>query len=382
MAERIYLDHNATTPLRPAARAAVLEALDRGGNPSAVTAEGRAARACVENARAQVAQLVGAEPEDVIFTSGGSEGAATLLTPAFGGGSASLVVSAVEHSCVLSGGRFSPADRHVCPVDGTGRVDLAALEALLVRLPRPALVAVMAANNETGVLQPLAEVGRLVARAGGRLVVDAVQALGKIDVSLAAWGADAAFVSGHKIGAPPGIGAIVLRPGGRGFERLIAGGGQEAHRRAGTENVPGIAGLGAAAAELRRVGGTEMARLAALRETLETGLRGLGASVTIVGDTVPRLSNTILFADETVSGETALIACDLAGVSVATGSACASGRVAASHVLAAMGLPDTIRRSAVRVSLGWTSTEAEIEAFLGVWKRHRDRVTTRTVRAA
>jgi cysteine desulfurase len=370
---RVYLDHNATTPLRPEARSAMVDALTTGGNPSAVYAEGRAARRLVEEARQSVAALVGADPRCVTFTSGGSEAAATLLAPDFAGVGAKgpfprLIVSAIEHSCVLSGGRFAADAVRVCPVTADGVIDLDALEALLAD-GAPALVAVMAANNETGVIQPVAEVAALCRAHGAALVVDAVQALGKLPLDVAAIGCDALFVSAHKIGGPAGIGAIVTASEAVAIHPLVKGGGQEGRRRAGTENLCGIAGFGAAARAVAAESG-EGRRLAALRDRLEAGLSAVSSDICIVGAGAERLANTSLTLHPGREGETLTIALDLAGMAVSTGSACSSGKVAPSHVLAAMGLAPREARSALRISLGWTTTHADIDLFLAAYAAH------------
>jgi cysteine desulfurase len=380
---RTYLDHNATSPLRPEARDAALAAMALGGNASAVHREGRTARRMVETARDQVARLVGGEAKLVTFTSGGSEAAATLLAPGFRGKRSlgephrSLIVSAVEHSCVLAGGRFAAGDVHVCPVDGEGRVDLDALAGLIARVSAPALVAVMAANNETGVIQPLDGVRKLVEAHGASLVVDAVQALGKIDLDIAALGADAIFLSGHKIGAPQGVGAIVRADEAVSFERLVVGGGQEDRLRAGTENLAGIAGFGAAAAAVLDRGRQEIERISALRGWMEASLSTIYRDSQVIGLQVDRLANTSLSVHPGLDGETMVIALDLAGIAVSTGSACASGKVAPSHVLSAMGIAADRAKAAIRVSLGWTTSEADVERFTAALAAHVRNVSAR-----
>jgi cysteine desulfurase len=373
---RVYLDHNATTPLRSEARAAMVAALDMTGNASAVHGDGRAARRLIEEARASVATVVGGDPRCVTFTSGGSEAAATLLTPDFVGrdgpaaGFARLIVSAVEHSCVLAGGRFVPDAVTVCPVDATGRVDLVALAGLLAGGEGRALVAVMAANNETGVIQPLAEVAALCRAHGAGLVVDAVQALGKLPLAIGELDCDALFVSAHKIGGPQGVGAIVAASEVVAFLPLVRGGGQEGRRRAGTENLPGIAGFGAAAAAVGPVFAADMQRIAALRDWLEGEIVTISGASRVVGLPAARLANTSLTVHPGLEGETAVIALDLAGVAVSTGSACASGKIAPSHVLAAMGVAATEARTALRVSLGWTTTREDVERFVAAFAAH------------
>jgi cysteine desulfurase len=371
MTERRYFDWNATAPLRPQARAAMLAALDAAGNPSSVHAEGRAARRLIETARESVAALVGAEPRNVVFTSGGTEANVLALAPVSAAGAAPrdrLLVSAVEHPSVLAGGRFPAAAIEQVPVTGDGRLDLAALERRLAALGGHVLASLMLANNETGVVQPVSEVARLVHAAGGRLHVDAVQGAGRIPCDINALGADLLTVSGHKIGAPKGVGALVRRDGAEPMP-LMRGGGQEQGMRAGTENVPGIAGFGAAAAAARTALAAEGARSAALRDRLEAGLKAATPEVVIFGAAVERLPNTTLFAVPGMKAETAVIAFDLEGIAVSSGAACSSGRVQPSHVLAAMGVAAELAGAAVRVSLGPTTAESDIECFIQAWIR-------------
>jgi cysteine desulfurase len=385
---RVYLDHNATSPLRPEARDAVLAALGVSGNASAVHRDGRVARQIIEAAREQVARLVGAEAKNVTFTSGGSEASATLLSPGFRGRFSgqpplrTLIVSAIEHSCVLAGGRFPPDAVRSAPVDAAGMIDLAALETLLVETPGPHLVSVMAANNETGVIQPLAAVAALCRTHGAALVVDAVQAFGKIPLDMTELAADAIFVSGHKIGAPQGVGAIIRASEAVTLEPLIRGGGQEMRQRAGTENLAGIAGFGAAA---RAVAGTieaETARLSTLRDWMEAEIVTISRESRSIGLQAARLANTSLTVHPGLDGETALIALDLANVSVSTGSACSSGKVQPSHVLAAMGIGPAEARSALRVSLGWSTIQDDVARFVAAFAAHRTTLANRTIRAA
>lgn len=354
MAASAYLDCNATMPLRPAAAEAVVQALAVVGNPSSVHAFGRRARALVEDAREAVAALAGARPADVVFTSGGTEALALALRGLAGDGP--RLVSAVEHACVLAEAGDGPR----LPVDTDGVVDLAALERLLAEA-RPAVVAVQAANNETGVLQPLAEVHRLTRAAGVPLVVDAVQAAGKVD--LTALPGEALALSAHKLGGPQGVGALVL-PGGRVLPPLIRGGGQERGLRGGTQNTPGIAGFGAAARLAAELDG---AATRALRDRLEAEIRALAPSAEIFGAAVDRLPNTTCVRLPGIDQQRQLMALDLAGVAVSAGSACSSGKVAPSHVLRAMGRSEAVAREAIRVSLGWASTEDDVAAFLRAW---------------
>ena len=365
MTERIYLDWNATAPLRSEARAAALAALGVIGNPSSVHGEGRAARRLIEQAREQVAALVGAEPRNVVFTSGGTEANMLALVPL--AARERLLTSAIEHPSVLAGGRFPAGNVDRLPVTGDGQIDLAALEQRLAALRDRALVSIMAANNETGVIQPVAQVARLVHSAGGLLHVDAVQAAGRIGWDINAMGADLVTLSAHKVGGLKGVGALIGRTGLDAFKPLITGGGQERGARAGTENVAGIAGFGAAAAAVCASLAAEAARTGALRERLETGLKAASPQVVVFGIEAERLPNTTLFAVPGMKAETAVIAFDLEGVAVSAGAACSSGKVQASHVLAAMGVPPQLARAAVRVSLGPTTTESDVEGFIAAW---------------
>jgi len=365
MTERIYLDWNATAPLRSEARAAALAALEVIGNPSSVHGEGRAARRLVEQAREQVAALVGAEPRNVVFTSGGTEANMLALVPT--ATRERLLISAIEHPSVLAGGRFPAGTIEHLSVTGDGQIDLAALERHVAALGGRALVSVMAANNETGVVQPVSQAARLVHSAGGLLHVDAVQVAGRIACDITAMGADLLTLSAHKIGGPKGVGALIGRTGLDAFTPLITGGGQERGARAGTENVAGIAGFGAAAAAARACLVTEAARMMALRDRLEMGLKAATSEVLIFGVEAERLPNTTLFAAPGVKAETAVIALDLEGAAVSAGAACSSGKVQSSHVLAAMGVPPPLARAAVRVSLGPTTMDSDVDRFIEAW---------------
>ena len=379
MTDRIYLDWNATAPLRPPARAAMVAALDQLGNPSSVHAEGRSARHLVETARKQVAALVGAEPRNVIFTSGGTEANVLALSPAIErpgrkepkGALARLLVSAIEHPSVRSGGRFAQDSVEEIAVSGDGVVDLGDLERRLGKArPGAALVSIMHANNETGVLQPIAAAADLVHAAGGLLHVDAVQTAGRIACDIKALKADLMTVSSHKVGGPQGVGALVKAAEGLHFaDPLLKGGGQERGSRAGTENVAAIAGFGAAAWEAAAGLATEAARVATLRERMEAGLREIVPETVIFGVSAERLPNTTLFAVPGQKAETALIALDLAGIAASSGSACSSGKVTASHVLKAMGVEPALAAGAVRLSLGRNTTESEVEGFLTAWRK-------------
>jgi cysteine desulfurase len=366
---RSYFDWNATAPLRPQARAAMQAALERTGNASSIHSEGRAARALVEAARAQVAALVGAEPGNVTFTSGGTEANMLALTPALTvGGRPSprdrLLVSAIEHPSVRAGGRFAAVE--LVGVSADGGIDLE-LAANMLAGAGKALVSVMLANNETGVIQPIREVAEIVHAAGGLLHVDAVQGAGRIDCDINELGADLMTVSSHKLGGPQGVGALVTNGNVLISQPLIVGGGQERGQRAGTENVAAIAGFGAAAAAAQASRAREAAAMAALRTRLEVALTTATPTMVIIAATAPRLPNTTLFAVPGMKAETAIISFDLNGIAVSSGAACSSGKVQASPVLAAMGLDPALAHGAVRVSLGWTTTEIEVENLLNAW---------------
>ena len=371
MPDRVYLDWNATTPLRPEAKQAMAAAWDMAGNPSSVHAEGRQARRLVEDARAAVAAAVGARPQDVVFTSGGTEANALALTPGLRRGvgepAQRLLVSAIEHTSVLSGGRFPPEAIGAIQVTGSGLIDIDHLRRLLA-VGRPALVSVMLANNETGALQPVGEVADIVHEAGGLLHVDAIQALGKIPFDIKSLRADLITFSAHKVGGPKGVGALVLAEDVQGLEPLLRGGGQELGRRAGTENVAGIAAFGAATTAAMAALAGDISRLHALRERLENGLQQTPGMIVFSAE-VPRLPNTTLFTVPGLKAETAVIGFDLGGIAVSSGSACSSGKVQPSHVLAAMGFGKELAQGAVRLSMGWSTSEADIDLTLEAWRK-------------
>lgn len=338
------------------------------GNASSVHAEGRAVRRLIEKAREQVAQLLCADAKNVIFTSGATEANMLALTPMLEIAGRKeprdrLFVSAIEHPSVRAGGRFSRESIETLPVMRNGVVDLAALSLAVKKASRP-LVSVMLANNETGVVQPIAQIAEIVHATSGVLHVDAVQAVGKIDCDITALGADLVSVSSHKLGGPQGAGALVRRGDIHVAEPLMKGGGQERGQRAGTENVAAIAGFGAAAAAATR---TDIERVAAMRDRLEQGLRRVTPDVQIFGDRETRLPNTTLFAVPGVKAETAIIAFDLNGIAVSSGSACSSGKVQPSEVLAAMGVDAALARGAIRASIGNSTTEADFDRFLETW---------------
>jgi cysteine desulfurase len=354
-----YLDWNATAPLRPEAAAAISEALGRWGNPSSVHRRGRAARQTIECARAAVAGLLGdVDPSGVIFVSGGTEANHLALV---GAGRERVLVSAIEHDSV----RHAVPAAEIIPVGPEGIVDLDALDRLLVADERPALVSVMYANNETGVIQPVAEIASIARRHAAVFHCDAVQAAGKVALEAGAMGADLVTLSAHKIGGPPGVGALVVT-GGVNLAPLLRGGGQEHRRRAGTENLPGIAGFAAAAA----AAAAKVAvydRVAALRDGLEAEIAAIAPDAVLLGAASSRLPNTSTIAMPGVAAETQVVALDLDGVMVSAGAACSSGKVGPSHVLAAMRVDPEIAASTIRVSLGWSSSEAEIDHFLRAW---------------
>ncbi|CAH2601494.1 Cysteine desulfurase [Rhodovastum atsumiense] len=351
-----YLDANATEPLRPEARRAVLEALDLTGNPSSVHAAGRAARRLLEEARERLATRFGARAQDVIFTSGGTE-ANALALHALGAGRR-LIVGATEHAAI----RAAAPGATVLPVDAEGVADLDALRRLLAGGP-PALVCLMLANNETGTIQPVAEAAALCRDAGARLHVDAVQGAGRIGADLAGLGADSLALSAHKLGGPPGAGALLVAPAhSAGLAPLIGGGGQERNRRGGTPALPAIAGFAAAATALDVAA---MAALARLRDTAEHAAIAAGARP--LGAGAARLPNTTCLALPGVRADTQVIALDLAGIQVSAGAACSSGKVERSHVLDAMGA-GALAAEAIRVSLPWNATETDISAFVNAYQ--------------
>ncbi|AGK58744.1 Rrf2 family transcriptional regulator [Hyphomicrobium denitrificans 1NES1] len=362
--KRTYLDYNATAPLRSEAKAAMMAALDVIGNPSSVHAEGRRARGIVESARESVARLVGAKPSEVVFTSGATESNTWVMAQPW----ATILTSGVEHDSVLA-----PARAAKCNVielstgrDGVVRVEEIAEHILKRSIARPAVVALQMANNETGVIQPVAEVAEFARAYGIAMHSDAVQAAGRVAVDFAALGLDTMAISAHKLGGPKGVGALIIRDH-LDLVPLLCGGGQERRRRAGTENVAAIAGFGAAAeaaqAELRNMSAVE-----ALRDDLEAHIRAISPRAVIIGETASRLGNTIAVALPGKLAETLVIRLDLAGVAVSAGSACSSGKVGASHVLEAMGLGSDIASGTIRISLGLETTKDDVAAFVAAWQ--------------
>jgi cysteine desulfurase len=358
MPDQIYLDYNATARVRPEVIEAMAAVLAEVGNASSVHAAGRRARAKVERARAQVAALVGARPDQIVFTSGGTEADNQVLRAA---DPARSFVSTIEHPAVLEA---CPGAARI-PVGTDGIVDLAALEAMLAAADRPDTVALMLANNETGILQPVAEAAALAHRYGARLHCDAVQAVGKVPVDFAALGADTLALTAHKFGGPQGIGALVARDR-ETVECLMHGGGQERGLRGGTESVAHIVAFGVAA-EIAAARMAHYDAIAEMRDRMEARILQANPGVRVFGRDVARLPNTSKLTMPGVSSEMQVMSFDLAGIAVSAGSACAAGRAEAPHVLTAMGIPDHEALCAVRVSLGWATTEAEIDRFVEVW---------------
>jgi cysteine desulfurase len=365
---RAYLDYNASAPLLASAREAMIAALDVAANPSSVHAEGRAARRLIENARRDVAALVNAKPEHVVFTSGATEAASTLLTPDWRMGRGAvrmsrLYVSEADHPCLLHGGRFPAAQVTRTGVSADGIADLDALAAALSRHDKAdglPLVAIHAANNETGVVQPVERIAEIVKAAGGILVIDAVQAAGRIPLDISSGYADYLIVSSHKIGGPKGVGAIVAGSDMMMPRPLVTGGGQEKGHRGGTENLAAIAGFGVAAREA--LGGLKtIDAVRQRRDEIEAIVKTLVPDAEIFGTGAARLANTTFFAIAGIKAETAQIAFDLAGVALSAGSACSSGKVGPSHVLKAMGYGDGL--GALRVSIGHATGAEDVDLF-------------------
>ena len=359
MTRPVYLDYNATAPLKPAVIEAMTSALAECGNASSVHRFGRLARRSIETAREEVAALVNAAPHQVVFTSGGTE-ANNLALAALGRGRR-LVVSAVEHDSVLK----AAAGAEIVPVDSRGEVDLPALKAMLERDARPALVAVMLANNETGAIQPVAQVASLAHAHGALVHCDAVQAASKMDIDAARLGADTLALSAHKLGGPQGIGALVVA-GNVDVRPLLMGGGQERGWRAGTENTAAIRGFGVAA-RLAREDIPAMQDLARVRDEMEARLLRAAPEAVVFASGSSRLPNTSCIALPGIAAETQVMALDLAGVAVSAGSACSSGKVAPSHVLRAMGVAPELTKTAIRISLGWRTTADDIDHLVDAW---------------
>jgi len=376
MANRFYLDHNATSPLRPACRDAMLDAMSAPRNASSVHAEGRAAKQLVEGARKKLAASISCPPTSIVFCSGGTEADHTGIFGFARGGPKvrKLFVSAIEHPAVSAAAAKSGLPIETVPATPDGIINLGWLgERLSTYDPAtegPFLLCLMLANNETGIIQPVREAAAIARKAGGYTLVDAVQALFKIDIDFSTLGADMLALSAHKAGGPVGIGALVVTPG-LGFDPLLAGGGQEENRRAGTHNVPAIAGFGALA-EAASV--TDYQRLAPLRDSIAGGLPD---SVTVYGQSVSRVPNTVCLTAPGFASEAQLMTMDLAGFSVSAGSACSSGKVKRSGVLHAMDVSDEHASCALRVSLGWDTPDEAAEAFVIAWNSEYNRILSR-----
>lgn len=358
----IYLDYNATAPIHREVIDVVTSIMSTVGNASSVHAAGREARRHIDTARDEVAALVGALAENVIFTSGGTEANNLALR---GFGDRRLIVSSVEHGAILAPAMLTDPGVEIIPVDGDGMIDLPALEAALARADKPALVSIMLANNETGAVQPLSEIARLAHAHDALVHTDAVQAAGKIPLDINALGVDMLTLSAHKLGGPQGVGALILRED-RLVTAQVVGGGQERGRRSGTENVAGIAGFGEAA-RVARSHLPSYQRLAALRDDLERRVKAVAPGVKVLSEGIDRLPNTSCLTMPGVKSETQVMLFDLAGIAISAGSACSSGKVTASHVLEAMGMPEDEGMTAIRVSLGWHTTSADIDRFVDVW---------------
>lgn len=367
----VYLDYNSTALVRPQVRTIMAEVLAEGGNPNAVHALGRRARSRIETARAQVAALVGADPTAVVFSSGGTEANAQAIASAVAAGCERLIVSATEHPCVAEAAAVAGVSVEILPVDGNGVIDLDWLADALKR-PGRAAAAIHHANNESGVIQPIAEAAALTRAAGGWLHVDAIQSAGKIAVDMRMLGADTLTLSGHKLGAAQGTGALVVREG-LNMVRILHGAGQERGLRAGTENTVGIAGFGVAA-EIAAGELEEAAHHAVWRDAAAERVRAAGAVV--IGEAVPRLPNSLFMAVEDWDSPQQLIMLDLAGVMVSAGSACSSGKTKPSKTLLAMGL-DHLATGAVRASGGWGTVENDWIRFADVWTAAREKHVAR-----
>lgn len=362
----IYLDWNATAPIRPAVIDAVAATMVQVGNPSSVHAAGRRARQIVEAARQNVANLIGVQPRQVIFTSGATEASNQILKGFVG---QPILISAVEHSAI-----YGPevGAEHIL-VHPNGVIDLEWLQHRLAVGPKPALIAVMLANNETGVIQPVRAVSDLVAAHGIPVLCDAVQAAGKIPVDFKALGCTFMTLSAHKIGGPQGVGALIMAIG-QNPPKFIEGGGQERRQRAGTENVAGIAGFGVAASASLAEPAIYATHVRPLRDRLAAGIRDITPQLHLFGHDVPHLPNTLCCALPGFTAETAMMALDLEGIAISSGSACSSGTVKPSHVLQAMGVPDDLCLCALRFSLGHSTTAADIEAALAAWRKVTARI--------
>jgi cysteine desulfurase len=364
---RIYLDHNASSPLRPEARAAMLSALGDPFNPSSVHSEGRKGKSLLEEARETIARGLGAKPKNVIFTASATEAANLALTPALMCGQDKrpidrLLISGGEHPAIFQGHRFATQAIEILPLEKNGQLSLDALQAAISRYSGQKLaLALQAVNNETGVIQPIELAGDLIKKVAGIFICDATQAIGRVELTLKTTNADLLFFSSHKLGGPAGAGALILGSDDLFIQDiLIKGGGQESGRRAGTENIPAIIGFAAAYKSALRDLKTEGPRLQQLQQEVEGYLTSIVSSHVVFGQKSPRSPNTIAFAIPEIDSQTLLMALDLAGVAVSSGSACSSGKVKESHVLSAMGMREKL---ALRISLGWSSSKRDVEEF-------------------
>jgi len=379
---RHYFDYNASAPLLDCARDTMMDALSANGNASSVHFEGRNARMRIEAARSSLASLIDFKPGNIIFTSGATEAANHVLSPVIRAGGRELTVSklyicATEHPCMMEGGRFSTEQIEILPVDKNGMLDISALDQMLLghdEAEGHPMVAVQLANNETGVIQSVSEIAEVTHNHDGFLVVDAVQALGKLDIAIEDTGADFLIFSSHKIGGPQGVGALVLRDASLSPAPLLNGGGQESYHRGGTENMAAIAGFGAAC-EWHKKNLTKNIKIFELRDSIEQGIDTISkeagnavAQPVFFGNSSQRLGNTSCFSVSGIRAETVLMALDLDGISVSSGSACSSGKVKQSHVLKAMGANDDEMQGAVRLSLGWNEDKKGADRFLAAWK--------------
>lgn len=367
---RTYLDWNASAQIYPEVVDVMTDALQAGGNASSVHAEGRQAHNRIEMARDQVAALVNAGARDVIFTSGGSEANALALSGLAANGTVSrFLVSGTEHPSLLASAEVEGTQCTLIAVDGNGVIDLEDLEIELTKAKaqnQNVLVSIMWANNETGVLQPIERTVKLAHSKGALVHCDAVQAAGKVPMDFNNSGVDLLSLSAHKIGGPQGVGALIVRPG-LALAPMVKGGGQELSRRAGTENLSGIVGFGRAAQICKAADSGD--RILQLKIDLENKIKALRGDITIFSESCKRLPNTSCIALAGIPAETLLISLDLAGIAVSSGSACSSGKVAKSHVLAAMGIDEALARAAIRISLGWATTQADIDNFIENWAK-------------
>ncbi len=375
MTAPIYMDYNATAPIRESVIEMVAAAMQTVGNPSSVHTAGRGARRLVEEARAKVAALAGSRSRDVTFCSGGTEASNAVIR---GSGAASIIVSEVEHDCGLAAAKLAGVPSYILGVSTNGLADLEQLRMLLAVAPAPALVSVMLANNETGVLQPVREIADIAHEFGARMHTDAVQAAGKISLDFSALGADYLTLSSHKIGGPQGVGAVITAPTAP-LAPLIAGGGQELGRRSGTENVAGIAGFGVAAIEAMD-DLADTGRIEVMRDRFEAAVSDHANTVRFIGREALRTANTSCVAMPGVKGETQVMHFDLNGICLSSGSACSSGKVKVSHVLSAMGYDADTANASIRVSLGRLSKESDIDALITAWKSLYDRTAGRAAR--